>query len=140
MKLPYSERDPDMNRSFRTAAILLALTMPAGCAVAQQATPDRMTERHQHMNSMMEQAHKAPNTAERQKLMGEHMKLMREQMAAMRNMMGPPGSAMGPGPGGSGAGSNPAPQMPMMQQRMDMMQLMMDHMLHHQQLMMMPNK
>ena len=67
-----------MNRSLRTAAVLLALTMLAGCAVAQPAAPDGMSERHQHMNRMMDQAHKAPNAAERQKLMGEHMKLMQE--------------------------------------------------------------
>ncbi len=113
---------------FLAAAAFLALAIPAAYA-AQHATPERMQQRFQQMQTMMDQTTQAKTPAERQKLTAEHRQMMQEQMAAMRDMTGP-GGMMGKD---QGAGTmDPNAQMQMMQRRMDMMQQMMEQMMLQQ--------
>ena len=110
---------------FLAAAAYLALAIPAAYA-AQHATPERMQQRFQQMQTMMDQTTQAKTPAERQKLMAEHRQMMEEQMAAMRDMTGPDGM-MGKD---EGAGTmDPNAQMQMMQRRMDMMHQIMEQMM-----------
>ena len=113
---------------FLAAAAFLALAIPVAYA-AQHATPERMQQRFQQMQTMMDQTTQAKTPAERQKLMAEHRQMMQEQMAAMRDMTGP-GGMMGKD---QGTGTmDPNAQMQMMQRRMDMMQQMMEQMMQQQ--------
>jgi hypothetical protein len=113
---------------FLAAAAFLALAIPAAYA-AQHATPERMQQRFQQMQTMMDQMTQPKTPAERQKLMAEHRKMMQEQMAAMRGMTGP-GGMMGKK---QGTGTmDPNARMQMMQRRMDMMEQMMEQMMQQQ--------
>jgi hypothetical protein len=110
---------------FLATAAFLALAIPAAYA-AQHATPERMQQRFQQMQTMMDQMAQAKTPTERQKLMAEHRQMMQEQMVAMHDMTGP-GGMMGKD---QGAGTmDPNAQMQMMQRRMDMMQQMMEQMM-----------
>ena len=73
---------------FLAVAAFLTLAIPAAYA-AQHATPERMQQRFQQMQTMMDQMTQPKTPAERQKLMAEHRKMMQEQMSAMRDMTGP---------------------------------------------------
>ena len=64
---------------FLAAAAFLALAIPAAYA-AQHVTPERMQQRFQQMQTMMNQMTQAKTPAERQKLRAEHRKMMQEQL------------------------------------------------------------